>query len=42
MLERNYFNNFKRGNRNLEFLLSTNETLSICTNCPTQNSDLYP
>lgn len=42
MLERNYFNNFKKGNRNIEFLLSTDETLSICTNCSTQNSDLYP
>jgi hypothetical protein len=42
MLERNYFNDFKKGNKTIEFLLSTTHTLNICSNCENKNSDLYP
>lgn len=42
ILQRNYFDYFKKGKKNLEFLLSSN-TLSLnrCSNCNTINLDIY-
>lgn len=43
ILKRNYFNDFKIGKKNIEFLLSSNTfSLSTCSNCQTIASELYP
>lgn len=43
ILERNYFKDFRKGKKNIEFLLSS-DTLSLnsCSNCTIEQSILYP